>query len=140
MLDPLLPATVSPEQQCEWDEWKTILQPFLDNNDMWLTAPWVVTEFYVYRRLVEEAIGHWDETSPGYRSDPFEKQNAVLESSVGSVEPMLSKIPTLPKSSSEDIEIAAFIALWGNKMDLSYRCAFENNLHSSNICFLCPIL
>lgn len=34
------------------------------------------------------------------------------------LEPMLSKIPSLPKT-SEGIELAASIALWGNKMDLS---------------------
>jgi hypothetical protein len=32
---------------------------------------------------------------------------------------MLAKIPDLPKSSSEGINLAASIALWGNKMDLS---------------------
>jgi hypothetical protein len=74
----------------------------------------VVTEIYVYQCLIEEAIGYWDETSPGYHYDPFEKQkSAGLESSVGSAEPMLSKIPALPKSSSDDIEIAASIAFYG---------------------------
>ncbi len=34
-------------------------------------------------------------------------------------EPVLAKIPHLPKGSSEGINIAASIALWGNKMDLS---------------------
>ena len=32
---------------------------------------------------------------------------------------MLAKIPDLPKTSSEGINLAASIALWGNKMDLS---------------------
>jgi Damage-control phosphatase ARMT1-like domain len=72
-------------RQREWQEWKTILQPFLDRKDTWLTAPWMVTEFYVYRRLME-AFGYWDQNSPGYQYDPFAKQKrAGLESSVGSV-------------------------------------------------------
>lgn len=85
MLNELPKHDTSPQQQREWHEWKTILQPFLDRDDNWLTAPWMVTEFYVYRRLME-AIGYWDESSPGYHYDPFAKQKqAGLESSVGSV-------------------------------------------------------
>jgi hypothetical protein len=84
MLDDL-PNDASPERKREWQEWKTILQPFLDQQDTWLTAPWMVTEFYVYRRLVD-VIGYWDVDSPGYHYDPFSRQKrAGLESSVGSV-------------------------------------------------------
>lgn len=84
MLDEL-PKDASPERQREWNEWKDILQPFLDKDCTWLSAPWMVTEFYVYRRLIE-AIGYWDKDTPGYLYDPFVKQKrAGLESSVGSV-------------------------------------------------------
>lgn len=114
-----LPDAADESTKREWQEWKSILQPFLVKHDTWLTAPWMVTEFYVYRRMIE-AIGYWDPDSPGYRYDPFAKQKrAGLESSVGSAEPMLAKIPDLPKGSSEGINLAASIALWGNKMDLS---------------------
>ncbi|KAL3893252.1 MAG: hypothetical protein SGARI_008287, partial [Bacillariaceae sp.] len=123
MLDEL-PENASQERQREWNEWKDILQPFLDKNDTWLTAPWMVTEFYVYRRLID-AIGYWDEGTAGYQYDPFVKQKrAGLESSA---EPMLAKIPDLPKSSSEGINLAASIALWGNKMDLSLWPADASN-------------
>lgn len=40
---------------------------------------------------------------------------------------MLAKIPDLPKSSSEGINLAASIALWGNKMDLSLWPADASN-------------
>lgn len=113
-----LPEDASDERKREWNEWKDILQPFLDKGDTWLSAPWMVTEFFVYRRLIE-AIGYWDEGTPGFKYDPFIKQKrAGLESSVGSAEPMLEKIPKLPKT-AEGIDLAASIALWGNKMDLS---------------------
>lgn len=127
MLDPLPPE--SPEGRVkEWNEWKQILQPFLDNEETWLSAPWLATEFFVYRRLME-AIGYWDEGTAGYKYDPFARQKqAGLESSVGSAEPMLSKIPTLPKT-SEGIELAASIALWGNKMDLSIWPADAADTH-----------
>lgn len=111
-------VTVSPERQREYDEWRSLLHPYIEKNDTWLTAPWMVTEFYVYRRLMQ-AIGYFDSSSPGYMYDPFWKQkHAGLLSSVGSAEAMLTKLSLLP-SSKEGIEIAASIALWGNKMDLS---------------------
>lgn len=83
MLDTLPPN--APEARVkEWSEWNQILQPFLDKQDTWLSAPWLVTEFFVYRRLME-AIGYWDEGTVGYKYDPFTKQKqAGLESSVGS--------------------------------------------------------
>ena len=125
MLDDL-PPDASEVRVREWNEWKTLLQPFLDKGDTWLSAPWMVTEFYVYRRLIQ-AIGYWDEGTPGYKHDPFLKQKqAGLKSSVGSAEPMLSKIPSLPKT-SEGIDLAASIALWGNKMDLSLWPADASN-------------
>ena len=83
MLDALPPD--APEDRVkEWNEWYEILQPFLDKKDTWLSAPWLVTEFFAYRRLVE-AIGYWDEGTAGYKYDPFLKQKqAGLETSVGS--------------------------------------------------------
>ena len=113
----------------EYDEWKLMLQPLLENNATWLTAPWLVAEFYVYRRLIE-ATGFWDRSSPLYMFDPFQKQKkAGLVSSVGSAEPMLGKVLQLDKLTTDSagsasllddgVNIAASIALWGNKMDLS---------------------
>jgi Damage-control phosphatase ARMT1-like domain len=114
------------ENQIELQEWHQILQPFVSNGDTWLSAPWMVSEFYVYRRLMQ-AIGYFDPTSAGYLSDPFLKQKrAGLLSSVGSAEPVLAKIPQLP-ATKEGLEIAAGIALWGNKMDLSLWPADAKN-------------
>lgn len=121
-----LPEDAPEMRKREWNEWKAILQPFLDRGDTWLSAPWMVTEFFVYRRLIE-AIGYWDEGNPGFKYDPFAKQKrAGLESSVGSAEPMLGRIPKLP-STAEGIDLAASIALWGNKMDLSLWPADATN-------------
>lgn len=83
MLDDLNTGA-TPDQIREWNEWKLLLQPFLEAGDTWLTAPWLVTEFFVYRRLME-SIGYWNIDSIGYKYDPFAKQKrAGLESSVGS--------------------------------------------------------
>lgn len=113
-----LPSDASEERQREWREWKEILDPFVQNNDTWLTAPWMVTEFFLYRRLME-CLGYWDPNSVGYQYDPFAPQKrSGLESSVASAERMLEKIPKLP-SNSKGLQIAAGFSLWGNKMDLS---------------------
>lgn len=113
-----LPEDASEERVKEWNEWKQILEPYVENGDTWLSAPWMVAEFYVYRRLIQ-AIGFWEKGSAGYMYDPFIKQKrAGLTSSMGSAEPMLKRIPKIP-SNEEGITLAASIALWGNKMDLS---------------------
>jgi hypothetical protein len=113
-----LPDGASEERQREYAEWKQLLEPFVSKGDTWLSAPWLVTEFYVYRLLMQ-ALGYWDPVSAGYQYDPFAKQKeAGLLSSVGSAEAMLAKLPTMPKT-KEGITLAAAFALWGNKMDLS---------------------
>lgn len=92
MLDEL-PADASADRVREWNEWKRLLQPFLDEEDTWLSAPWLVTEFFVYRRLIE-AIGYWNEGTVGYKYDPFAKQKmAGLKSSVGSAGTFLRFLP-----------------------------------------------
>jgi Damage-control phosphatase ARMT1-like domain len=121
-----LPDDAPEERQREYQEWTELLRPFVEQGDTWLTAPWLVTEFYVYRRVMQ-ALGYWDPSSAGYRYDPFAKaKRAGLESSAGSAEKMLEKIPTLPKT-KEGITLAAAFALWGNKMDLSLWPADATN-------------
>lgn len=121
-----LPEDAPEDRQREYHEWKELLRPFVEQGDTWLTAPWLVTEFYVYRRVIQ-ALGYWDPSSAGYRYDPFAKaKRAGLESSAGSAEKMLEKIPTLPKT-KEGSTLAAAFALWGNKMDLSLWPADATN-------------
>ena len=120
-------SDASPERQKECQEWKQILEPYVQNNDTWLTAPWMVTEFLVYRKLMQ-TLGYWDPQSPGYQFDPFVAQKqAGLHSSVASAESVLAKLfyESSPKPLSEEttidtgLALATSIALWGNKMDLS---------------------
>eukprot|EP00956_Cyclotella_meneghiniana_P042273 scaffold248405_cov65-Cyclotella_meneghiniana.AAC.4 len=83
-------------------EWKAILEPFVEKGDTWLSAPWLVTEFYAYRRLIE-AIGYYDKSNPAtYLFDPFAvAKKAGLESSVNSAENMLEKIVKLPHTKED---------------------------------------
>jgi len=132
------PASVVDREEREWKE---ILKPYIDNGDTWLSAPWLVTEFYAYRRFIE-AIGYYDKTNKDtYLWDPFlVAKRAGLDSSVNSADNMLEKITKLPKT-REGVALAAAFALWGNKMDLSIWPAdaenssmdvFANILHAAD--------
>ena len=120
----------------ECHEWNAILQPYLEKKDTWLSAPWMVTEFYMYRRLMQ-CLDYWNTESVGYMYDPFhiQKRNGLL-SSTGNAEPALSKLQNLIQqvhaSESMDssdastttlvktgLSFAMQLSLWGNKMDLS---------------------
>ena len=125
----------------EEKEWHDILEPYITNEDTWLSAPWLVTEFYAYRRVIE-AIGYYDKTNPEtYLWDPFAiAKRAGLDSSVNSAENMLEKVTALPNT-KEGVALAAAFALWGNKMDLSIWPAdaenssldvFANILHAAD--------
>ncbi|EJK63498.1 hypothetical protein THAOC_15841 [Thalassiosira oceanica] len=109
----------------EKDEWNEILAPYQD--DTWLSAPWLVTEFYAYRRLIE-ALGYYDEENPDtYLFDPFAvAKMSGLETSVKSAETMLGKVKTLPKT-RQGLGVASQLSLWGNKMDLSIWPADAEN-------------
>ena len=116
----------------EYDEWYEILKPHVDAGETWLSAPWLVAEFYLYRRLME-ATNYFDPKSPTYLYDPFAKQKtAGLISSVATADPILKQIEKLSSTSSEaSVEdgfgLAAAFALWGNKMDLSLWPTEEND-------------
>jgi hypothetical protein len=111
-------------QTVERAEWNEYLTPFVENGDTWCSTPWLVAEFYVYRRLME-AIGYFDPESAGYKFDPFANQKkAGLVSSISSAEGVMEKIEALPLKGKGDawkegVSVAAELALWGNKMDLS---------------------
>eukprot|EP01035_Chromulina_nebulosa_P028171 gene28171-37148_t len=97
----------------QWDE---ILAAINSDSRNWLNAPWIVTEFYFYRRIVE-AFKFFE---TGY--DMFAKQKqAGLQDALPFVNDIAEQLPAL--LSSEDVsiplEMAVFTSLWGNKMDLS---------------------
>jgi hypothetical protein len=107
----------------EYDEWHQILSPYIDHEKTWLSAPWLVAEFYLYRRLIE-TLDYFNPQSPTYQYDPFHSQKrAGLETSVATAEPILAQLAgksTLgSKPVADGMALAAAFALWGNKMDLS---------------------
>ena len=117
----------APDALREDGEWQDILAPHVDAGDTWLSAPWLVAEFYAYRRLME-AIGYYDSSNPDtYLWDPFAvAKRAGLVSSVDSAESMLARSGSLPRT-AEGTSLAVAFALWGNKMDLSIWPADAEN-------------
>mmetsp|Transcript_10808 Transcript_10808/g.14027 ORF Transcript_10808/g.14027 Transcript_10808/m.14027 type:complete len:440 (-) Transcript_10808:312-1631(-) len=95
------------------EAWREILTPYTECN--WLDAPWCVTEFYLYRRIME-AFAYFKTSY-----DPFESQKqAGLTSSLASIEGLAEK---LSSSNSLSLEAGLLLyistSLWGNRMDLS---------------------
>lgn len=102
------------------EEWRSIMAPHVDAAETWLSAPWAVTEFYVYRRLA--ALLRYFENG----IDPFAKAKAAgLGSALGSLEALAPKvIPVIDQADAGALFIS--IALWGNRMDLSLWPAGTN--------------
>lgn len=101
--------------------WNSILHPYVEKQDTWLSAPWLVTEFYLYRRLLE-CTGYFHASSPGYLLDPFQIQKrSALNSSIGTLERVLQKLESLlsVQDWKDGFPLAVEISLWGNQMDLS---------------------
>lgn len=100
-------------------EWDNILNTIPSEERNWLDAPWLITEFYLYRRTVE-AFRYFE---TGY--DCFIKQKFDgLVAALPSIDSIAERLPNLiNEGNSGDITIALEIAvqtsLWGNKMDLS---------------------
>ena len=100
------------------DAWNAILSQY--EGLTWLTAPWVVTEYYFYRRILE-ACGYF----AGELGDPFERQK---ENGLASCAPALSPLAKLANGAcasrtDKDVELnfkaLLLTSLWGNRMDLS---------------------
>eukprot|EP00586_Coscinodiscus_wailesii_P012421 CAMPEP_0172509890 /NCGR_PEP_ID=MMETSP1066-20121228/224210_1 /TAXON_ID=671091 /ORGANISM="Coscinodiscus wailesii, Strain CCMP2513" /LENGTH=433 /DNA_ID=CAMNT_0013288601 /DNA_START=226 /DNA_END=1527 /DNA_ORIENTATION=- len=101
-------------------DWHNLLAPHVSSQSTWLSTPWLIAEFYLYRRLLE-ALGYFDPSSPGYNYDPFLNQKrSGLHASPPAAEGVLEKVDQImTKYSLESLGIMTSIALWGNQMDLS---------------------
>ena len=110
--------------------WDKILATIPDDERNWLDAPWVISEFYLYRR-VAEAFRFFE---TGY--DMFVKQKSSgLMDAVPVIDEITAKLPALLASShlADALEIAIQTSLWGNKMDLSlWPAGMEKGSQSSS--------
>ena len=95
--------------------WDKILSGLKEDERNWLNAPWVISEFYLYRRVVE-AFRYFE---TGYDMFVQQKAQGLIEA-LPSINEIATRLPALLKSDkSAALEVAVQTSLWGNKMDLS---------------------
>lgn len=102
------------------EEWNKIIEPHISEGKTWLSTPWLIAEFYLYRRLLADT-GYFDAANPNtFKRDLFERQKrAGTESSPATAEGILERVSKLTKFSEDNLAVLLSIPLWGNQMDLS---------------------
>lgn len=114
------------------DTWAQLLDSVPEDERNWLDAPWFISEYYFYRRIIE-AFNFFES-----RYDPFveQKVNGLVES-LKSIEDISSRISILfdkrVTEPSVAIQIAVQTSLWGNKMDLSLWPASKDSSGSGSV-------
>lgn len=98
--------------------WRALMAPYATSN--WLDAPWLVTEFYFYRR-VAQAFQYF---KTGY--DCFSAQKRLgLEGALELTKQLAARGEEVYAAAVDDeskataLRFGVFASLWGNKMDLS---------------------
>ena len=113
------------------EDWRAIMEPHVAAGETWLTAPWIVAEFYLYRRILEALryFGDGQNEGGGFLGDPFAAQKAAgLEAARDAVEALAGRLGAAglaggagpPGGEWGPLQaLAVLTALWGNRMDLS---------------------
>lgn len=101
------------------EDWNALLEEHPDKT--WLSAPWLVAEFYFYRRVAEATRWFRDGNRSGEvgNEDVFTKsKSAGLASATKTLEALAARTAALV-SDPEASALFLSLALWGNRMDLS---------------------
>ncbi|KAJ1463120.1 hypothetical protein M885DRAFT_430602 [Pelagophyceae sp. CCMP2097] len=97
-------------------------------GETWLSAPWFIAEFYLYRRVASAT--KWFAAPEGLMPDVFAKAKAAgLASAAGALEGVAQRCSSLMKDPNAS-ELFVSVALWGNRMDLSLWPAGANVVDS----------
>ena len=108
-------------------EWDRILGSVKEDERNWLDAPWVISEFYLYRRVVEA----FRTFETGYDMFAQQKVQGLVEA-LPSIHEIAARLPALLASEKRAaLEVAVQTSLWGNKMDLSLWPAAASSGSSS---------
>ena len=107
------------------DDWEAYTRPYVNQN--WLTPPWLFSETYFYRRLIE-ATGYY-EPGPGLGIDPFlyQKEQGLI-TTAPTIQTIAAYLENWIAEGKQNEHIAALLAinLWGNRADLSLWPAGES--------------
>ncbi len=109
-----------------WEEW---IAPHL--GETWASAPWLFTEHYLYRRILE-ATGYF-QPGPTYLRDPFRKQKTEALDPAAEAVVVLARAANeraaQPERARAQLPLLVRTALWGNQIDLSMWSADEAPRH-----------
>lgn len=111
--------------------WANYVKPYLGKN--WLDVPWYFAEAYFYRRILEATQyfqpGKWRGV------DPYSFQKHLgLEMAKNSIQVLSTQVNKLQvKWDKKDLEYLLYLALWGNRVDLSLWPADEGDRSSINV-------
>jgi|TARA_B110000259_G_scaffold76773_1_gene90030 fructose-1,6-bisphosphatase I len=114
---------IEPDGGCDVPYWNdVILPPWIGKT--WLDTPWLVSEFYFYRRVLA-ACGYFGQ-GPGSGKDPFQKdKDAGLAACVDATKSLAPKLNAFADESGDEsatraaMRLFVLVSLWGNRMDLS---------------------
>jgi len=107
------------------EAWATYVAPF--DGKPWAETPFYFAEVYFYRRILEAIRYFYAE--PPYHRDPFGKQKFLsLETAGEAIRAIAPATPPTcqpPEKLKTDLIRLLFLALWGNRVDLSLWSAAE---------------
>lgn len=97
-------------------EWDTILSSIPEDERNWLDSPWIISEFYFYRRI-NEAFKFFE---TGYDMFVPQKVKGLIDA-MPTIDDICRRLPGLLSTEeiSNILEVGVQTSLWGNKMDLS---------------------
>ena len=115
-------------QDCE--VWHGILATLHEHERNWLDAPWLISEFYFYRRIIEA----FDFYQTKHDMFAKQKESGLLDAThhIQGIAETLQE--TIEKGEIEYLlEMGIFTSLWGNKLDLSLWPKTTTECHSVDV-------
>eukprot|EP01040_Poterioochromonas_malhamensis_P004448 gene4448-4768_t len=96
--------------------WKDLISSIPMSERNWLDAPWLISEFYFYRRIVQI----FDYFNTGIDMFIDQKRNGLIDS-IPFIAQTLTTVDQIIAAGnpSAAIQLGLFTSLWGNKLDLS---------------------
>jgi uncharacterized protein with ATP-grasp and redox domains len=107
----------------DYEQWAASYAPYA--GDTWLNTDWFFAEIYCYRLLMQ--IVRWWETG----RDPFAPKKAAELGSSELWERIEEVVSSADKPFEERLLRLVYAALWGNRMDLSYKASQSHGTKSA---------
>jgi uncharacterized protein with ATP-grasp and redox domains len=117
------PITLIDALSPDYEQWATSYAPHA--GDTWLNTDWFFAEIYCYRLLMQ--IVRWWETG----RDPFAPKKSAELGSSELWERIEEVVSSVDQPFEERLLKLVYAALWGNRMDLSYKASQSHGTKSA---------